>query len=74
MRKVIEKLADGINPEPFQPFLVLRAYARNFFNRKGNIHIINSAPGRNRTCGLKVRNLALYPLSYGRIFLKITRN
>jgi hypothetical protein len=25
------------------------------------------APGRNRTCGQQIRNLLLYPLSYGGI-------
>ncbi len=27
----------------------------------------NGAPGRNRTCGQQIRNLLLYPLSYGGI-------
>ena len=25
----------------------------------------DGAPGRNRTCGQQIRNLLLYPLSYG---------
>ena len=28
-----------------------------------------STPGRNRTCSLQIRNLLLYPLSYGRMFV-----
>lgn len=37
----------------------MRAAAKQMRGRGG-------APGRNRTCGLEVRNLTLYPLSYGR--------
>ena len=32
----------------------------------GTIGIVNGAPGGTRTHDLQVRNLALYPLSYGR--------
>ncbi len=63
MRKMKKKVADGLNPQPFEPFLILRSDPRNFLNRGGEIH---GAPGRNRTYSLQVRNLMFCPLNYGR--------
>ena len=39
--------------------------------QSGNPLIIPGAPSKIRTCGLRIRSPALYPLSYGRIFSAI---